>query len=320
MANQVTLTFAGDTRDVERAFDRVGSASDDMGRRVRESGDSFDKAAERADAVDTKAMGFRDTLTGIQDGAKGIKQAAAGDWGFETLLLLGFGLGDLASGMFNLVIPAVKSMTAAIRGMNLAFLSSPVFWIIAAIVILIGVIVLIARRTDWFSRAWRASWGWITRTASAAWNGIRSGGARFMEWIGRIPGWTRSAFRGIANIIMWPYRTAFNMIARAWNNTVGRLSWSVPGWVPIIGGNSISVPRLPTFHAGGRVPGNRGEVVPVLAMGGERFGGMAEGSGAREQWIRIDLGDLGDALLRPIAAAVGRRGGQATQLGIRVVR
>lgn len=320
MPNQVTLTFAGETRDVEDSFRRVGSASEDMGRRVRESGDSFDKAAERADAVDTKAMGFRDTLTGIQDGAKGIKQAAAGDWGFETLLLLGFGLGDLASGLFNLVIPAFKSLTLAIKGMSLAMFTSPVFWIIAAIVILIGVIVLIATKTDWFSRAWRASWGWIKNAAGAAGDWISRKWRTLVDWLSGIPGRLGRAFRGVANILTAPYRAAFNAIARAWNNTVGRLSWSVPSWVPFIGGNSISVPRLPTFHAGGRVPGSRGEVVPVLAMGGERFGGMAEGSRGGEQWIRVDLGDLGDALLTAIARAVGRKGGQASALGIRVVR
>jgi hypothetical protein len=44
------------------------------------------------------------------------------------------------------------------------------------------------------------------------------------------------AFGGIFSIMTWPFRTAFNFIADAWNNTIGRLSWSVPGWVPGIGG------------------------------------------------------------------------------------
>jgi hypothetical protein len=59
MANQVTLTFAGETKQVEDSFSRVGESSKRMGSAVEESGDGFRKAGEAADEVDTKAMGFR---------------------------------------------------------------------------------------------------------------------------------------------------------------------------------------------------------------------------------------------------------------------
>lgn len=58
-------------------------------------------------------------------------------------------------------------------------------------------------------------------------------------------------------------KTAFNGVASAWNNTVGSLSWQVPDWVPLIGGNMISAPRIPMLAAGGIVTG------PTLAMIGE---------------------------------------------------
>ena len=67
----------------------------------------------------------------------------------------------------------------------------------------------------------------------------------------------------IAGLITQPFRSAFNGIASAWNNTVGRLSFSIPDWVPGLGGKGFSVPDIPTFDTGAYV---RGPVVAALAQ------------------------------------------------------
>jgi hypothetical protein len=298
MANTVTLTLAGEPRPAVDAFNRVASAGEDMGRRVSDAGDSFDRTSERADTLDTRAMGFRDTLTGIQDGTEGIKRAAAGDWGFETLLLLGTGVGDLASAFVNFLIPAIKGGTTAIRAMSLAMLTSPITWIILGITALVVVIVLIATKTDWFSRAWNASWRWIRESASNAWNFIR-----------RIPDWIGNAFSRIANYITRPFRAAFNGVSDAWNYTIGRLSWTVPSWVPGIGGASIGAPRLPRFHTGGIVPGRPGQEVPIMAMAGERVSPPGSNAGGQTVYVRGD--GIIDALIDLIAQHVRHSGGDA---------
>lgn len=325
MANQVTLTFAGDTQSVQRSFGEVSSGAKRMGADVE---DAYDRAAEKSDTLDTRAMGFRDTLTGIQDGALGVKQAASGDWGFETLLLLGFGIGDLASGMTNFLIPAFKSsrigvlaqaaatniatgatkaFTFAQNLLKIAFLTSPIGWIVLGIAALIAVVVLIATKTDWFQRLWRNAWGWIKSAASNTW-----------DFLKKIPGWIGSAFGKVAGFISAPYKLAFNTIARAWNATVGRLSWTVPGWVPFIGGNTISVPRLPTFHSGGIIPGARGTVVPFLGLAGERVSPMtSSGSGGT---LVVPDGPLVGMLVEAIAAEVRGRGGDPDQLGLKLPR
>jgi hypothetical protein len=57
----------------------------------------------------------------------------------------------------------------------------------------------------------------------------------------------------VAGVIGTAFRSVFNGIARAWNNTVGRLSFDVPDWVPVLGGASFDVPNIPEFANGGIV-------------------------------------------------------------------
>jgi hypothetical protein len=176
---------------------------------------------------------------------------------------------------------------------------------VVGIVALIAVIVLIARKTDWFSRAWRAAWSWVKSAAAGTW-----------DYLKKIPGWIGSAFSKVAGFISAPYRAAFNAIATAWNNTVGRLSWTVPGWVPGIGGNSISVPHLPTFHAGGVVPGVPGTPTVALLQAGEHVSSIAGSGGGGRVMLGSDGTRLGDALVTLIAETVARKGGRPERLGI----
>ncbi len=66
----------------------------------------------------------------------------------------------------------------------------------------------------------------------------------------RIPGYLMSLGGTIVDAITWPYRTAFNAIADLWNNTVGKLSFKAPDWVPGLGGKGFSMPKIPKFDTG----------------------------------------------------------------------
>lgn len=66
----------------------------------------------------------------------------------------------------------------------------------------------------------------------------------------RIPGYLMSLGGTIVDAIVWPYKTAFNLIADLWNNTVGKLSFKAPDWVPGIGGKGFSMPKIPKFDTG----------------------------------------------------------------------
>ena len=67
-------------------------------------------------------------------------------------------------------------------------------------------------------------------------------------------------FTGVYNI----FKTLFYGIATLWNNTVGKLSFKIPSWVPGLGGFGFAVPNIPYLAEGGIVTG------PTLAMIGER--------------------------------------------------
>jgi hypothetical protein len=306
--------------DMEQAQLDAAAAQRDYNEAVKEHGK--DSIEARQAQIDLKQAGVdlrqaqEDSNQAIRDGAQASIDAEAATldlaeaqreanppdlqkWADQVSMIT-----PILSGLMGVV----GLVTAAQWAWNAAQWASPTTWIIAAVIALVAVIVLIATKTDWFQRAWRNSWKWIKDAAKNTW-----------DWLKQVPGWVGGAFRKIADFITLPFRAAFNAVARLWNNTLGSLSFTIPGWVPGIGGNGFSMPRVPTFHQGGRVPGAPGTEVLAMLQAGETVTSTAGSvAGGGEQWIRVDLGELGEALLAPIAKAVGRRGGSVTALGVRV--
>ncbi len=223
------------------------------------------------------------------------------------------------------LVAVMGLVTAAQWLWNLAQLASPTTWIILAIIALVAIIVLIATKTTWFQDLWKTVWGGIKDAASAvgswfkdtlwgkwikgAWDAIKNKASDVWDWMKGLPGKLKTAFEKVNGFIFAPFKAAFNKVASAWNSTVGRLSWTVPSWVPGIGGNTFSAPKLPTFHQGGRVPGAPGTEVMAMLQAGETVTSMA-GSVARSPDVIVaDLGELGDVLVEIISKAGRRRGG-----------
>lgn len=374
--NQVTLTFAGDSEKLERAFSKVGESARQMSHKVEDTEGRFHKLGESTDSIATKsstaygafgalqsgidltrlkaqrhAQALADQAGGLQkvateakahvdelkkaaeaDGkltdaekaqiaqaqaaadaaqktadarkeqADAADKAANKETGLTTALTVGGLAFDALSGVTDFATLALQANTfkkvgntaatvasTAAQGvakgatlawtgaqwlLNVALSANPIGLIIIAIAALIAIIVLIATKTTWFQTAWRASWGWIKKAAVDVW-----------DWLKQLPGWIGSAFAKVAGFISAPYRAAFNLIADAWNNTIGRLSWTVPGWVPFLGGNTISVPHLPKFHSGGVVPGPPGSEMLAVLQAGERVTPASGGGGGMEMRI-----------------------------------
>jgi hypothetical protein len=335
--------------DMEQAQLDAAQAQRDYNDAVREHGK--DSLEARQAQLDLKQAGV-DVKQAQEDAAQAIRDGEQASIDAEAATL------DLAEAQreanppdlqqwadqVNMVTPILSGLigvvglvTAAQWAWNAAQLASPTTWIILAIVALIAIIVLIATKTTWFQDLWKKVWSGVKSAASAVgswfkdtlwnkwikgtWNNIVDKGKEALKWMAGMPDKLKEAFAKVKDFMFAPFRAAFNLISDAWNSTIGALSWKVPSWIPGIGGESISVPNLPHYHSGGVVPGAPGTEQLAVLQAGETVTSMAgSAGGGREEWIRVDLGELGDALLRPIARAVSRRGGSVTALGVRVTR
>lgn len=169
---------------------------------------------------------------------------------------------------------ATGVMTAAQWALNAAMTANPIGLVVLAVMALIAVIVVIATKTTWFQDIWNAVWGGIVKTAQWTGQAIANafkGAIDFVLWyfnfVYSIPGHIANFFVNVGSYIIAPFKTAFNWIARAWNNTVGQLRFSIPDWVPGLGGAWFAMPRLPTLQRGGEIT----RTGAVLAHKGERI-------------------------------------------------
>jgi hypothetical protein len=319
--------MAGGTRTIRIAF--AGSASGldntvagvDRGlRRVenstQEATSRLDRFGEAADTADTRAMGYRDTLTGIQDGTEGVKRAMSGDWGFETLLLLGFAVGDLGSGIFNFLVPALqafslasirakaaaisqavatKSVSAATKvwaGIQAVFNAvmaiNPVVLIVIGIIALIAVIVIAYRRSETFRRIVQAAFAGVGSAVRTVWQ------------------WIRRNWPLLLAIITGPIGIAVRLVTRNWDRIRNGAS-TAKNWIVRIFRNVASVISAP-FRAGfnairaawNSTVGGRGFTVPswIPGLGGKSFripkfhsGGVVPGPFGAERLILARAGE-----------------------------
>lgn len=336
--NQVTLDFAGDTSKLDKAFSQVGASADTMSTKVEESGSKFEGLSESTDKMASKssmamgamgALGSGLTLMGMQGGAAG-----------KALMYAGLAF-DAVSGVMDLMTLATESNTvasvankvattaAAVASkvwagaqwlLNAALDANPIGLIVIAIVALIAIIVLIATKTHWFQDIWHAVWGGIKDAAEAvgswfmntlwkhwilgAWDGIVAAGEKAHAWFVSLPGKIKSAFMSLAGFITAPFRSAFNGIAGLWNNTVGRVHFTVPSWIPGIGGDGFSFPQIPRFHTGGVVPGSPGTEMLAMLQGGEKVTPSGQTGGT----VTVSAGDaITAALLAEIRRIIGTR-------------
>lgn len=361
----VTLTFAGDEKQLTKAFGKVESAAesmssdvqsssqemtkgfgsatrsmrtsvDDSSKSMRSSSEGVSRWSDRADEADTKAMGFRDTITGVGDTFRGLSDSSLSTE--ERLLTLGMGVGDLASGFANLLIPAFGTFITFLRATAIpavwsfttALLSNPITWLVVGIAAVVAAIVLMITHWDWVKDVFttvvnwigdRLSWvgdlvagvaSWIGQRFADAWQWVQNLAGSVAGWISArwqaVSGFFGRIFNGIRNVassvfgwigdrisdvgriassigsgISNAFKSAFNFVASIWNNTVGSLSFSIPSWVPGIGGNTLSMPKIPTFHTGGVVPGPPGSETLALLEAGETVlptqGGAGGGGG-----------------------------------------
>jgi hypothetical protein len=178
-----------------------------------------------------------------------------GDWASEHPEIL------LAIGI------AIATIAAAIVAVNIAMALNP-FSMIAIAVVGLGALLVAAYKK--FSP--------FKTVVDAVFGGIKF-------WITEV---TIPAFEAMYTVA----KTIFNGIAKIWNNTFGKLSFDIPGWVPGIGGKGFSVPNIPMLAEGGIVTSAQlaviGEKGPEAVIPLDRLGNMGGGTNVT---IHVNGGD-----------------------------
>jgi hypothetical protein len=131
--------------------------------------------------------------------------------------------------------------TVATAAFNAVLAANPITLVIIAIVALVAALVLAYKRFESVREIVDNVFQFVTKAVKGSVDAIKS----YFE------------------TILGVYKSIFNGIAKLWNNTVGKLSFSVPDWVPFIGGKGFDVPNIPMLAEGGIVSS------PTLAMIGE---------------------------------------------------
>lgn len=324
-------------KDLPTAAETLGKAFLGNTRALKELGINYKSTGDQAKDIANITALLRTQVGGFaeQQGKTAAGQAAilsnrfgevketVGEKLLPVLLVLGdtllkvIGFFERHSQIIGPLAIILGTLVAVQWALNIAMAANPIGLIITAIVLLIGVIVFLATKTRFFQTIWEAVWGFLKAVGAwfagpfagffvNTWNAIVDKFNFARKLIAAVIDRLKSDFAKVFGFITAPFRAAFNFVSDAWNNTIGRLRWTVPSWVPIIGGNTISVPKLPHFHTGGVVPGSFGKETLAVLQAGERVTGGSHSDGDPPDVVVIDLGD---EIMNLIRRKVGQRGG-----------
>jgi len=139
---------------------------------------------------------------------------------------------------FMIIAGALAAIAASIVAINIAMALNPIGLIVIGVIALIAGLAIAYKKFEGFREVVDGVFGAI-------------------KW------WIVNVTIPQIKMMLEIFKTVFNGIATIWNNTIGKFSFTVPSWVPGIGGKGFSMPDIPMLAAGGIVTG------PTLAMIGE---------------------------------------------------
>lgn len=199
----------------------------------------------------TGAATLRDHKTLVLDILKGLLLVAAATLAWKTALVAQFAIEKLILAAkfvqyWYALAKAEGVATAAMFAFNLMTEANPIALIILGVAALVAGVVLLYMKWGWFHNAVNNTWAWIKNH----WRLLA------LALLGPI---------GMMIVAWWKMKdaaaVAFGAIVRLWNSTVGKIHFTIPDWVPGIGGNSINL------HIGDDKKGG-GPVVPGRPGGG----------------------------------------------------
>lgn len=165
----------------------------------------------------------------------------------KLVLIIAGVIGGLAAVILTLNF-AMKAWTAIqtiVNALTLAWnallAANPITIVILAIVAFIAILTALYFKFDG-----------VRKVVDTVFGAIKTGVTTSLDFLGNY-----------VESILGIFRTVLNTIAKLWNNTIGKLSFKFPDWVPGLGGKGFSVPNIPMLAEGGIVRS------PTLALIGE---------------------------------------------------
>lgn len=142
-----------------------------------------------------------------------------------AFLIIGGVIGGLAATIIvlNVALKAYETVMGIVKiatklwsveqlKLNLAFLTSPITWIILGILLLVAAIVLIATKTTWFQDIWNTVWGGIKAAAEAVWSWLQSAATATLDFVAGLWQGLQNAVQAVWNWITNAIQVALNVV------------------------------------------------------------------------------------------------------------
>lgn len=137
---------------------------------------------------------------------------------------------------------------------------------------------------------WKLVFAKVAGFVSGWWTATRTRFMTAVDFFKSLPGRIAKGLASLRDKLLAPFKAAFNAVAGLWNRTLGKLSFTVPGWVPGIGGKGWSMPKLPMLAKGGNIT---------------RAGMAVVGDGGEPEVVNLPRG----ASVTPLSRAAAPSGG-----------
>jgi hypothetical protein len=189
-------------------------------------------------------------------------------------------------GLLKVVVGGLAAVAAAVVAINIAMALNP-FALIAGAVVGLGALLVVAYKQFAPFRA----------VVDAVFGAIKFGVTEIA-----IP---------YIKLLLNVWKTIFNAIGSIWNNTLGKIGFDIPNWVPGIGGKGFSFPKIPMLAQGGIISQATlaivGESGPEAVIPLDRMGDFGMGGGGNNVTINVNGGDP-NAVVDALRAYMFRNG------------
>jgi hypothetical protein len=286
--NAANLTVAATTQQLTKAQHDVANAHGAASTAVTTLGNKLaGQASAQANTFNGRMKAIRTEVENnvAEMGQKygpALTKAGAALAGVGSIIKVVQGATQLFRTTQEVATAATDAATVSEDALNASLLANPIVLILAGIALLIAAIIVIGLKFGWWKDVINDTWGFIKIAFGDIWGTIKT----VYDWI--VANWPlllavltgpvglavyfivtqwgkiTSALSDVMNWIsqhaadIWQpladaAKAVWNAIATGWNDTIGALNFTVPGWVPFLGGHSFGFPKIPTLAQGGYV-------------------------------------------------------------------